>query len=536
MGINSGSEPKDHIRTKVDIEGYHMFSKILVANRGEIACRIIASCRKLGIPSVAVYSSADRNGLHTRIADEAFEIGEAEASLSYLNQDALLKVAVEHGVDAIHPGYGFLSENSKFVEKCEQLGISFIGPTAYAIEQMGNKIKARQIAIDAGVPVIPGSEGAVGDQEAEGIARMIGFPVMVKASGGGGGIGMSIAENTAELSEALRKSRSLAQSSFGNAEVYLEKYLPLAAHIEVQVLGDNHGNAVHLFERDCSIQRRNQKVIEETPTLKLTQNLREDILSAALTLAKHIGYKSAGTVEFIVDSHQNFYFLEMNTRLQVEHAITEMITGIDIVEYQIRVAANQVLDISQDNITRTGHSIECRIYPEDPYSMMPQAGVLTGVSLPKGNGIRVDHALFLGYEVSSHYEPLMAKLITWGKNRDEAIRKMRSALEDTVTEGVVNNIPLILAVLRNQEFILGTYHTKMLDSLAIDERWNRFSIPGTAITVSGPKALQENMARAIIIALQTLKKEKITSTRTSMWKHETKSMQFRSREFEKTKW
>lgn len=514
-----------------------MFNKILIANRGEIACRIISTCQKLGIQSVAIYSSADKDALHTRLADEAFEIGEAEASLSYLNQDSLLRLATTQGVDAIHPGYGFLSENSEFVQKCEQSGISFIGPTAPVIEQMGNKIKARQIAIDAGVPVIPGSEGAVRDSEAAEVAKGIGFPIMVKASGGGGGIGMSVANDVDELHEALRKSRSLAQSSFGNAEVYLEKYLPSSAHIEVQILGDSHGNTVHLFERDCSVQRRNQKVVEETPTLKLTQNLREDILSAALALAKYIGYKGAGTVEFIVDSNQNFYFLEMNTRLQVEHAITEMITGIDIVEYQIRIAANEPLDISQDDINRHGHSIECRIYPEDPYSMMPQAGILSNVSLPKGNGVRVDHALFPGYEVSSHYEPLMAKLIVWGKNRDEAIRKMRSALEDTATEGVINNIPLILAVLRNQEFILGTYHTKMLDSLNIDERWNRFSIPHTPITISGPSALDENMAKAIISALQTLKtSEKVNSTKSSGWKRQTKSMQFQSREIEKSKW
>ena len=513
-----------------------MFSKILIANRGEIACRIIATCQKLGIPSVAVYSSADKNALHTRLADEAFEIGEAAASLSYLNQDNLLKLAVNQGVDAIHPGYGFLSENAGFVQKCELLGISFIGPTASVIEQMGNKIKARQIASDAGVPVIPGSKAEVIDSEAETIANAIGFPIMVKASGGGGGIGMSVAETTEELHEALRKSRSLAQSSFGSAEVYLEKYLPASAHIEVQVLGDNHGNAIHLFERDCSVQRRNQKIVEETPTLKLSQNLREDILSAALALTKYIGYKGAGTIEFIVDSYQNFYFLEMNTRLQVEHAITEMITGIDILEYQVRVAANEPLDVSQGNIKRQGHAIECRIYPEDPYSMMPQTGILSGVSLPKGNGVRVDHALFPGYEVSSHYEPLMAKLITWGKNRDESIRKMRSALEDTVTEGVVNNIPLILAVLRNPAFILGTYHTKMLDSLTIDERSSRFSIPGTSITVSGPTALEENMARAIVIAIQTLKKEKPTSKEPAGWKHETKSMQFQSREVQRNKW
>ena len=514
-----------------------MFNKILIANRGEIACRIIATCKKLGIPSLAVYSSADKDALHTRLADEAFEIGEAEASQSYLNQESLLELAVAQGVDAIHPGYGFLSENSEFVERCEQLGISFIGPTASVIEQMGNKIKARQIAIEAGVPVIPGSEGAVQANAATQLAEHIGFPIMVKASGGGGGIGMSVANDIDELHEALRKSRSLAQSSFGNAEVYFEKYLPASAHIEVQILGDSHGNAIHLFERDCSVQRRNQKVVEETPTLKLTQNLREDILSAALTLANHIGYRGAGTVEFIVDSYQNFYFLEMNTRLQVEHAITEMITGIDIVEYQIRVAANEVLDVSQENINRHGHSIECRIYTEDPHSMMPQAGILSSVNLPKGNGVRVDHALFPGYEVSSHYEPLMAKIIVWGKNRDEAIHKMRSALEDTSTVGVVNNIPLILAVLRHQEFILGTYHTKMLDSLKIDQRWNRFSIPGTPITVSGPNALNQNMARAIISALRDLKKnEAINTPKASGWKHETRSMQFRSREIERSKW
>ncbi|MBI4310842.1 MAG: acetyl-CoA carboxylase biotin carboxylase subunit [Chloroflexi bacterium] len=447
-----------------------LFNKILIANRGEIACRIIRTCHRLGIKTVAVYSEADARALHVQQADEAVLIGPPPASESYLNGDAIIRAAQQTGAEAVHPGYGFLSENTAFVKACGEAGIVFIGPPVESMERMKNKAQARRLAEEAGLPLLPGSTGAVDDQEALDKALEIGFPVMVKASQGGGGIGIRRVESAAEMPEALARARSLAESAFGSAQVYVEKFLESPSHIEVQVLADHFGKAVHLYERDCSMQRRNQKVIEESPSIKLKKRRRNQMYQAALALVKHIGYANAGTVEFLVDKEGRFYFVEMNTRLQVEHPVTEMITGLDMVELQIRIAAGEHLPFDQDDIERKGHAIEVRIYPEDPKTLLPVSGRLETIELPTDEHIRVDSAIFPGYEITSYYDSLMAKVIAWGKSRDKAIETLSKGLKNFQLPNVTHNIPLILAALDSEEFKKGTFDTLTLS--AIVERSN----------------------------------------------------------------
>ena len=442
-----------------------MFSKLLIANRGEIACRIIRACKKLGIQAAAVYSEADEKALHVRMADEAVKIGGPEASDSYLRGDRIISAAKKVKADAIHPGYGFLSENASFVRAVEKAGITFVGPSSELIAQMGDKVMARRVAKEAGIPVIPGTDDAIEDTEAVAAARVIGYPLMVKAADGGGGLGIRSVEHEQELVVALERARAQAESSFGSNRVYLERRVDHASHVEVQVLGDTLGNVVHLFERDCSVQRRNQKVVEEMPCPKLTPETRSALVGSAVQLAKSIGYTNAGTIEYLLDREGEFYFLEMNTRLQVEHPVTEMVTGVDIVDLQIRVAAGEELPIQQEEIWLRGAAIEVRIYPEDPETLLPSAGKVSSLTQPAGAHVRVDSALFRGYEVSPHYESLMAKLIVWGEDRTTAIFNLDRALDAYRIGGVVTNIPLARRVLATTAFKSGNYDTGFLDRI-----------------------------------------------------------------------
>ena len=436
-----------------------MFSKILIANRGEIACRVIRTCQNLGIKTVAVYSEVDRNSLHVQLADEAYLLGEAAPKDSYLNVEKILEVARESGAEAIHPGYGFLSENSSFARRCQGAGISFIGPSPEVMEKMGDKLEARKLAKKARLPLLPGTDEAVDNDQAVARAWKLGFPLMVKAAEGGGGIGIHIVESMDELIPLIERTRQVAAHAFGSSRLYFERYLKNASHIEVQLIGDDHGQLVHLFERDCSVQRRNQKLIEETRATKLTPKLRRRVYQLALKLGRKIGYTNAGTVEFLVSADGQVYFLEMNPRLQVEHGVTELITGVDLVELQIRVAAGEPLPLTQKNIEHSGHAIEARIYPEDPDTFLPDAGTITGLNQPSGQHIRVDSALFDGYRVALEYEPLLAKVMAWGENREEAIKHLLRALLAFRLEGVKSNIPLIREILSSKEFANGTYHT-----------------------------------------------------------------------------
>ena len=443
-----------------------MFTKVLIANRGEIACRVIRTCQKLGIKTVAVYSDADEKALHVRMADESVHIGESQASESYLKADTIIKAAKKTKAEAIHPGYGFLSESPAFARAVEKAGLAFIGPSGDIIEQMGDKVAARKTAVAANVPVVPGTDGEIEDSEAEEWAKKIGFPLMVKAADGGGGMGIRVVREPEELLEAIATARRQAQNSFGSSRVYLERRVENASHVEVQVFGDKHGNALHMFERDCSVQRRNQKVVEETPCAKLTPEVREKLLEAAVRLTKDIGYSNAGTIEFLLDGDgEHFYFLEMNTRLQVEHPITEMVTGLDLVELQLRCAAGEPLPIGQDEITHTGAAIEARIYPEDPVMLLPTAGTVKFLKEPTGFNVRVDGALYDGYEVQPFYESMMAKVIVRGKDRATAIENMKQALSEYVIEGLVTNIPLVERVLDSKPFVSAQYDTGFLERM-----------------------------------------------------------------------
>ena len=442
-----------------------MFGKVLVANRGEIACRIIRTCNRMGIKTVAVYSEADRDTLHVQQADEAYLLGASPPQESYLNIPKIIEIAGMSGAEAIHPGYGFVSQNPSFVRACEKAGIRFVGPSAQVMEKMGDKLRARKLAQKAGLPVLPGTTKAVEDSDANITAWELGFPLMVKAAGGGGGIGIHILESVEELDSVIQQQRALVSSAFGSPNIYFERYMPDASHIEVQVLGDEHGNLVHLFARDCSIQRRNQKIVEESPASKLAPEHRHLVWDYALRLARHIGYTNTGTIEFLVSSEGGIYFLEMNTRLQVEHGVTEMITGLDLVELQLKVAAGETLPITQEDIRTHGHAIEARIYPEDPQSFIPSAGVIHNLHEPFGNHIRVDSALFPGYEVTTYYESLMAKLMCWGETREEARKRLHNALKMFRIEGVQCNIPAIVKVVNDTSFVEGTYNTGSLSSI-----------------------------------------------------------------------
>ncbi|HET7522382.1 MAG TPA: acetyl-CoA carboxylase biotin carboxylase subunit [Bacillales bacterium] len=437
--------------------------KILIANRGEIARRILQTCDKLGVASVVVYSQADKELPYVREATVSREIGEPPAAKSYLNGDKILEVAKEENVDAIHPGYGFLSENAGFVRAVENAGLTFIGPGAGVVEMMGDKVRARQTMQAADVPVVPGSDGAVNDvEEAAKIAADIGYPVMLKASAGGGGIGMQRCGSEEELRKAFASNQNRAKAYFGSADMFVEKMIENGRHIEVQVFGDRHGNVVHLFERDCSIQRRNQKVIEETPTPFLSEAAKEKMFSAAVRAARHVGYVNAGTIEFIVDSDENFYFLEMNTRLQVEHPVTEMTTGVDLVEWQMKVADGEPLPAGQNDLQQDGHAMEFRLYAEDPEKFLPSPGDIQAFTYPALPGTRVDTGVESGTKVTPFYDPMIAKVIVSGSGRPEAIAKAREFFRGLTLTGIKNNAPLFEKILQNDDFLQGNYTTKFL--------------------------------------------------------------------------
>lgn len=441
-----------------------MFEKILIANRGEIALRVIRACQELGIPNVVVYSVADKESLPVRLADEAVCIGGAQARESYLNIPNIIAAARNTGADAIHPGYGFLAENAYFAELCNTYDIKFIGPRSDVIDTMGNKVKARELVKPAGVPVVPGSDGAVSSyQEALAVASQIGYPVMIKASAGGGGRGMRLAHSRDSLKDALSTARMEAGAAFGNDAVYIEKYLEEPRHIEFQILGDEHGNLVHLGERDCSLQRRNQKLLEESPSSFLDDNLRQTMGDVAIAAAKAANYCSAGTVEFLVDKNRNFYFIEMNTRVQVEHPVTEMVTGIDIVKEQIRIAAGETLRFSQEEIMLNGWAIECRINAEDAENdFRPSPGRVGQYVVPGGPGIRVDSSVYTNYLIPPYYDSMVAKLIAWGNDRDEAIERMKRALHEFKVENIKTTIPFHLKVLDNAFFRRGEVYTNFI--------------------------------------------------------------------------
>ncbi len=435
--------------------------KILVANRGEIAIRVMRTAQKMGIKTVAVYSTADRNAPHVKFADQAVLIGEAPSNQSYLLGDKIIEVCKQLGVDAVHPGYGFLSENADFAEKAEQNGITFIGPGSKAIKMMGSKLAAKEAVKAYDIPMVPGLDEAITDvAKARQIAQEIGYPILIKASAGGGGKGMRVVENKEEFETQMQRAISEATSAFGDGSVFIEKYVGFPRHIEIQVLADTHGNVVHLFERECSIQRRHQKVVEEAPSAVLTPEIRQAMGEAAVKVAKACDYVGAGTVEFLLDENKNFYFLEMNTRLQVEHPVTEMITGVDLVEMQIRVARGEVLPIKQEDLAITGHALELRVYAEDPMNdFLPSIGYLSVYELPKGKGIRVDNGIEQGMDVPIYYDPMLAKLITYGKNRDEALQLMLKAIEDYKVEGIFTTLPFGKFVFEHEAFRSGDFDT-----------------------------------------------------------------------------
>ena len=436
-------------------EGAPPFKKVLIANRGEIALRVILACKELGIQTVAVYSEADRNALHVRFADEEVCIGPPPSSKSYLNIPQVIAAAEVTGAEAIHPGYGFLSENAHFVEVCLACGINFIGPSAEIIRKMGNKAQAKATMQAAGVPLMPGSDGIIETvEEALVVAEQIGYPVIVKASAGGGGRGMRVVHTEAALLHAIEMTRSEAAAAFNNPQVYMEKFLEHPRHIEIQVLADTHGNAIYLGERDCSMQRRHQKVIEEAPAPGITPKQRAQIGSVCVAACQRMGYRGAGTFEFLFE-HGHFYFIEMNTRLQVEHTITEMITGIDLVKQQLRIAAGLPLEITQDDVRITGHSIECRINAEDPTTFVPSPGKITNLHFPGGPGVRIDSHIYTGYSVPPYYDSMIGKLITHADTREQAIRRMAGALDEIMIDGIKTNIPLHRDLMADQAFIDG---------------------------------------------------------------------------------
>ena len=442
-----------------------MLQKILIANRGEIAVRIIRACREMGIRTVAVYSEADKNSLHKTLADEAVCIGPAASSKSYLNMKSILEAACLTCADSIHPGFGFLSENASFAKICNDMGIKFIGPSGELINLLGNKSKAKETMKKAGVPVVPGSEGLIKNkEEAIELAEKIKYPVILKASAGGGGRGIRVAYSKEELEKSYDLVKQEAKISFGDDSIYLEKFIENPRHVEIQILADEHGNCIHLGERDCSIQRRNQKIIEETPSMAISGKTRKKMGQVAVKAVKEIGYTNAGTIEFLVDKNQDFYFMEMNTRVQVEHPITEMITGIDIIKEQIKIASGEKLSLEQEDITFTGHVMEARINAENPdKNFMPCPGKITGLHLPGGNGVRVDTAIYSGYTVPATYDAMIAKIIAQGKNREETIAKLRSAVAELVVEGIDTNADFILKILENKAFRTNKYDTSFIE-------------------------------------------------------------------------
>ena len=441
-----------------------MLKKVLIANRGEIAVRIIRACREMGVRTVAIYSEADKNALHVQLADEAICVGPAPSNKSYLNVKAILEAACLTGADSIHPGFGFLSENPNFAKICQEMGIKFIGPDYKLIELLGNKSKAKETMKRAGVPVVPGSDGLIYSKEqAVNLAEEIKYPVMLKASAGGGGRGIRIAYSKEELEKEYDIVKQEAKVAFNDDSLYLEKFVENPRHVEIQILADEHGNCIHLGERDCSVQRRNQKVLEETPSGILDEKTRKKMGEVAVKAVKEIGYSNAGTIEFLVDKNKDFYFMEMNTRVQVEHPVTEMVTGVDIIKEQIKIASGEELGYKQEDIKFEGHSMEVRINAENPdKNFMPCPGTITGLHLPGGNGVRVDTAIYSGYTVPPTYDSMLAKLIVHGKNREESIAKMKSAVAEFVVEGITTNIDFLLKILENENFKTNNYDTSFI--------------------------------------------------------------------------
>ncbi len=441
-----------------------MLRKVLIANRGEIAVRIIRACREMGIRTVAIYSEADKNALHVQLADEAICVGPAPSNKSYLNVKAILEAACLTGADSIHPGFGFLSENPNFAKICQEMGIKFIGPDYKLIELLGNKSKAKETMKRAGVPVVPGSEGLIYSKtQAVKLAEEIKYPVMLKASAGGGGRGIRIAYSQEELEKEYDIVKQEAKVAFNDDSLYLEKFVENPRHVEIQILADEHGNCIHLGERDCSVQRRNQKVLEETPSGILDEKTRNKMGEVAVKAVKEIGYSNAGTIEFLVDKNKEFYFMEMNTRVQVEHPVTEMVTGVDIIKEQIRIASGEKLKYKQKDIKFEGHSMEVRINAENPdKNFMPCPGTITGLHVPGGNGVRVDTAIYSGYTVPPTYDSMLAKLIVHGKTREESIAKMKSAVAEFVVEGITTNIDFLLKILENENFKTNNYDTSFI--------------------------------------------------------------------------
>jgi acetyl-CoA carboxylase biotin carboxylase subunit len=479
-----------------------MFKKILIANRGEIAVRVIRACHEMGIEAVAVYSDVDRDALHVRFADEAYHVGAPPASESYLMMDRIIEVAKKSGAEAIHPGYGFLSERAPFVEACKKAGIVFIGPEAEVMQKMGDKVTARQTMEAAGVPIVPGTTDALTDEQAIAFSKEIGLPVMVKASAGGGGKGMRLVKDEKDLQSSIERARSEAKASFGDDTIYVEKFVEEPRHVEIQVLADQHGNAIHLCERECSIQRRHQKVIEEAPATRMTPELREAMGQAAVAAAKAVNYHGAGTCEFLVDKHMDFYFLEMNTRVQVEHAITEEITGVDIVKAMIRVAAGEPLGIDQSEIQISGHSIEARIYAEDPEKgFVPSPGEILVYRPPGGIGVRVDTGVYQGANVTVYYDPMVAKLVATGRDRREAIDRMRRALREFVVKGIKTSIPFHEVVMQHPKFVEGHYDTGFIEehlgaTFQVEADAEGERVAYTMAAIAAFRAQKEKAARA----------------------------------------
>lgn len=488
--------------------------KILVANRGEIALRVMKTARKMGIKTVAVYSDIDRNAPHVIFADEAVHIGENASSKSYLDMEKIIKVALDKGADGIHPGYGFLSENAEFAQKVEDNGITFIGPKPHAIRLMGSKLAAKEAVKAFDIPMLPGTENAVSDpEEAKHIASHIGYPILIKASAGGGGKGMRVVYKEENLVDQMQRAISEAESSFGDGSVFIEKYITSPRHIEIQVMADNHGNVVHLFERECSIQRRHQKVIEEAPSAVLDDKLRDQMGEAAIMVARACQYSGAGTVEFLLDENKNFYFLEMNTRLQVEHPVTEMITGVDLVEQQIKVARNEVLEIKQEILSIEGHAIELRVYAEDPLNnFLPSVGVLETYNLPEMNDVRLDGGYVEGMEIPIYYDPMIAKLVAYGKNRIEAIQRLIEAIDAFDIEGIETTLVFGKFVCLNQNFRSGDFDTHFVENHYSTELIKENSIASKkAAAMAGLKILLERNKRLSVS--QTLNENWFNSRR-----------------------
>ena len=465
------------------------FKKVLIANRGEIAIRVARACRKMGIETVAVYSEADRNALHVRYADEAYYIGPSPASDSYLRIDKIVEVAVKNGCDAVHPGYGFLAENSEFVKACEEAGITFIGPNTESMYILGDKTRARQRMMEAGVPVVPGTKDPVESLEhALKVAEEVGYPIMFKASAGGGGKGMRLISSAEEFKEVYDLAKGEALSAFGDDRMYIEKAIVKPRHVEIQIARDKLGNAIHMFERECSIQRRHQKVIEESPSMAINDEVRHKMGEAAIKAVAAANYDSVGTVEFLVDKDMNFYFLEVNTRLQVEHPVTEMVTGIDIVKLQIEIAEGKPIPYKQEEIKQIGHAIECRIYAEDPdNNFMPSPGFISGLRLPGGPGVRVDSGVYSRGDVPLFYDPMVAKLVVWDETRRDAIERMKRALKEFVVKGIKTTIPFHQKVMRNEDFINGKISTEFIDKEVLVEPQKREGSKEAALAAAAIK-------------------------------------------------